>query len=192
MRGPYVILMSGTPASGKDTVSAELLAMSSEFVHFRKHKIEAGGRRDDSYILVSKEQFDVMVQAEEFTQYHFRYNRGYGVARSEIKRCWAEGKTPIIHVGKYENITAFTDSGIDMFSVLLLTSRHQTEQRLHARHPGDLTEVQARLQSYDEERAELSALILSGSALHFNIIVENTLGDAVDAAALIQRALHPA
>jgi guanylate kinase len=186
---PRVILMSGTPASGKDTISAALMALSPQFSHFKKHKIGTGGKLDDSYILVSKEQFDSMAQDQQFIQYHYRYDRGYGVARSELERCWAQGKTPIIHVGKYENIAMFSDSGIDIFSILLLSSREQSEQRLCARHPGDPEEVQARLKAYDEERAELAALILNGSALRFDIMIENSQSKSSAIAALIQRAL---
>ena len=77
-----LLLLSGTPASGKDTVTNAIIKKSNKFTHFRKHKISTGGKLDSSYILVSKESFDTLANNNEFIQYHYRYDRGYGVIGS--------------------------------------------------------------------------------------------------------------
>lgn len=186
-----LILISGTPASGKDTITDALIMLNSDFIHFRKHKISTGGKLDDSYYLVTKEKFDEMVNNGDFVQHHYRYDRGYAVARHVLEENWKNGKVPIIHVGKYENIDPFfKDNNISIISILLLVSRKETENRLSERHAKDSAEIKTRLLAYDEERKELSDLISCGTELKFDLIIENTRSKAEKAASLIHKLIQ--
>ena len=170
-----IILLSGTPASGKDSVSNDLVEKNKKFTHFRKHKINVGGKLDDSYILVDKPNFDTMAENNEFIQYHYRYDRGYAVSKEELENNFEKGLIPIIHVGKYENIFPFYNlENVNIISVLLLTSAKESEKRLYERHSNNEEEVKARMKAYQEERNELSELMQSGKSLKFNFIIENT------------------
>jgi len=170
-----LLLLSGTPASGKDSITNALINLDSKFVHFKKHKIATGGKLDTSYHLVTKKEFHQMENNGEFVQCHYRYDRGYGVARHELEGYWAFGKIPIVHVGKYENIDLFfREKNILIVSILLLISKNETKCRLYERHVNDNTEIDNRLMAYDEERKELANLISSGSELKFDLMIENT------------------
>jgi len=146
-----LILLSGTPASGKDTLTKELCDIDERFVHFKKHKIATGGKLDNTYYLVSKEEFDKMVSNGEFLQYHYRYNRGYGVSYKELFSLKEQGKIPIIHVGKYENIIPFKqNTKFSFLSILIYANKNTTYERLKKRH-SDKQEIEKRLKAYDEE-----------------------------------------
>lgn len=173
-----VILLSGTPASGKDTLTNKLTELDDRFVHFRKHKINTGGKLDDTYYLISKEAFDSMAENGEFIQYHYRYDRGYGVSKEELVRLNSIGKIPIIHVGKYENIAKFRDAKLNgVMSVLLFTDKATTKKRLELRHPNNEDEINKRLTAYGEEIEQLKNVYLDNQLLDFNFIFKNNFDD---------------
>ena len=183
-----LLLLSGTPASGKDTITKALCNSHLPFQHFRKHKSARTGKTDSTYIFVDQQQFDAMAARQEFVQYHYRYERGYGVSKQELERIWQRDGIPIIHVGKYENIQFFTKlSNVEITNLLLLTSRQETQRRLEARHGNDRNEIGARLRAYEEERNELADLIRSGRDIAFSGILNNSELPPEDAANLIVR-----
>lgn len=173
-----IILLSGTPASGKDTLTNELIKLDKRFVHFKKHKIAAGGKMDDTYYLIPKKEFDDMAQNNEFVQYHYRYDRGYAVSLKELKKLKELNMIPIIHVGKYENIQKFRDFGLkNILSILIHTNRDVTLERLKKRHINDGAEIEKRITAYDEEIVQLCEKLDEEKVLDFNIVLDNNSND---------------
>jgi len=169
-----IILLSGTPASGKDTLTHKLTELDNRFVHFKKHKIATGGKLDDTYYLISKTEFDHMAETNQFVQYHYRYDRGYGVSYVELERLKKENKIPIIHVGKYENIMKFRESGLkNILSILIYTDKKETEKRLNIRHKDNPYEIEKRLKAYDEEIEQLCEVYNKQKILDFDLIFIN-------------------
>jgi guanylate kinase len=178
-----LILLSGTPASGKDTLTEELNNRDSRFSHFKKHKIASGGKLDETYHLTSKERFDDMVQNNEFVQFHYRYDRGYGVSLDELLKMKEDNKIPIIHVGKYENIAKFRQFGLrNILSVFIFTDRNSTKDRLIKRHTDNPDEVEKRLSAYDEEIDMLRRAASQNRRLDFDLVIKNN-GSSVERAA---------
>ena len=169
-----LLLLSGTPASGKDTITSLLVELDSRFCHFKKHRSSNEPKTDGTYNHVTPDEFSSMVAQGAFLQHHYRYDRGYGVARSELDQHWVKGEIPIIHVGKYENISPLRAQDVTATSVLLMVSFLETQHRLQQRHAGDIEEVERRIAAYQEEREELADLVRSGNALEFDLIVDNS------------------
>jgi len=169
-----LLLLSGTPASGKDTITRLLLELDPRFRHFKKHRSSDQEKADGTYIHVTSNEFSSLLAQGAFLQHHYRYDRGYGVAHSELDQHWAKGEIPIIHVGKYENISPIRTQEVKATSVLLMVSLSETQRRLHQRHTDDIEEVERRIAAYHEEREELATLIRSGKALEFDLIVDNS------------------
>lgn len=184
-RDNNLLLLSGTPASGKDTITNLLIELNPRFQHFKKHRSSNQPKADENYIHVSPEEFSNMATHGEFLQYHYRYDRGYGVAHSELKRHWAKSEIPIIHVGKYENIALLRAKEVVSISALLMVSLLETKHRLKKRHNGDIKEEAQRIDAYHEERAELAALVSSGNELAFDLIIDNTTEQAEVVARLL-------
>lgn len=173
-----IILLSGTPASGKDTLTNELMKLDKRFAHFKKHKIATGGKMDDTYYLIPKEEFDNMAKNNEFVQYHYRYDRGYAVSLKELKRLKELNMIPIIHVGKYENIQKFRDFGLkNILSILIHTNRNITFDRLKERHKEDNDEIKKRITAYDEEIVQLCEKLNKEKVLDFDIVLNNNTKD---------------
>ena len=173
-----IILLSGTPASGKDTITTELNKIDNRFVHFKKHKIASGGKLDDTYYLISKDEFDNMAESNQFVQYHYRYDRGYGVSVNELNRLKKLNKIPIIHVGKYENIIKFKEFGIKkILSILIYADRGTTKKRLELRHSENYSEIEKRLTAYDEEIKQLCDGFNDNKVLDFDLVFKNDYQD---------------
>lgn len=180
-----LLLLSGTPASGKDTITRQLAGIDPRFIHFKKHRSSDQAKTDGTYIHVTDEEFSSMLNQGAFLQHHYRYGRGYGVAQSELDKHWAKGEIPIIHVGKYENIIPFRTQEVTATSVLLMVTLSETYYRLQQRHHGDAEEVERRIAAYHEERADLAALISSGCSLEFDFIIENSRENPKEIAEII-------
>lgn len=169
-----VLLLSGTPASGKDTITSLLLELNSRFRHFKKHRASDQPKNDGTYIHVAPDEFRAMADQGAFLQHHYRYGRGYGVSLKVLNQHWANEEIPIIHVGKYENIAPLRIEEVNTTSVLLMVSLLETERRLKQRHVDDTKEIERRIAAYYEERAELASLINPGTTLEFDLMVENS------------------
>ena len=177
-----IILLSGTPASGKDTITNQLNKIDNRFSHFKKHKIANGGKLDNSYYLIDREKFDKMAQNNQFVQYHYRYDRGYGVSLNELNRLKNSNKIPIIHVGKYENIIKFKQFGLkNILSILIYTNREITKNRLEKRHIKDSDEIKKRLNAYDEEIQQLCDVFNNKKVLDFDLVFNNNYQDYKEA-----------
>lgn len=129
-----------------------------------------------------------MIEKSEFIQYHYRYNRGYGVSIKELNKIFDSCKVPIIHVGKYENLKPFKElEGVEVVSILLVVSKNETIKRLNARHLDDAEEIESRVNAYIEERAEIASLISSCNSLNFDFMINNDNKSASDIARKIHK-----
>ncbi len=175
------VLLSGAPATGKDTLSRKLAGRDSVFTIFRKHRADpVGSPTDDSvYIPVSVDEFQSIVDADGFIQHHSRYGRRYGVSRNEYSRLTEEGKISIIHIGKYENLRALREGIPDCVSILLWTDRSVVEKRLRRRHGDRTDEIGEHLNAYDQEVEQLKA---AADEIDFGIVFVNNGSNPNDAA----------
>jgi len=149
MNTAQILLLSGPPASGKDTVSHELINRNNRFVLFKKHR--AGGETNSGYIDISTAQFKEMEAQNKFIQSHLRYGRLYGVSRDGIEKTLAYGKIPIIHTGRIENLVKLKDVfGQKCIAIHLWEHRDILAERIRKRH-NNAEEISARITALDEE-----------------------------------------
>lgn len=159
-----LLILSGTPASGKDSVTDALIAHSDRFVRLKKHRSGEGGRQDDTYTQVTSWVFRTMVRRQAFAQWHARYDRLYGVSWTALDAAWAAGKIPVIHNGRPIDAQALLNlPGVLARHVVLLCSEPATRRRLALRsaQPGFADDADARLKAYAEERDELTEMLRS-------------------------------
>lgn len=157
MKNAQVLLLSGVPASGKDTISQWLVANSTHFELFKKHRAGCN-KPNSSYINVSDELFQELTERGEFLQAHTRYTRSYGVGKENIKIALMQNKIPIIHTGRIENLVILKQSleqeiGVKSVAVHLWEAKQVIEARLEARH-AENSEISARLIALEEELSD--------------------------------------
>lgn len=167
-----LILLSGTPASGKDTITERLVEeYAGTYVHFKKHRAASPKQIKATYYNVSKSTFENMIRQGEFIQYHERYNRYYGISKRVLDDHLSRGLKPIIHTGKLANLMTI-DKNVNHSTVkiLLWTTKDIIKERLTLRHKNDPEEISRRLAAADEEMKELK---MNGNLDKFNLIIEN-------------------
>jgi len=92
----------------------------------------------------------------------------------ELKRLKELNKIPVIHAGKYENIIKFKEFGIkNILSILIYTDRNTTKKRLELRHSEDISEINKRLDAYDEEIQQLCNIFNNKKVLDFDLVFKN-------------------
>lgn len=194
-----VLLLSGTPASGKDTITNHLVSGVIDscgwaFSQFKKDKLvhdvvsAAHDDRNACYNLVDSNAFSQKVRSGDYIQYHTRYSNGYGVSKAQLEALWKQHLIPIIHNGKQENLLPFWQADFSCFHALLLCAESETWSRLRSRQPDQAAEWEKRLSAYWEERAELATYLSQGQTLAAHMCIATDQVNAADAADWIQHA----
>ncbi len=178
------LILSGTPASGKDTITDLLeLVSGGQYCLLKKHKSMRSPQsalrvpRKAAYHLVDEATFRDMICENRFVQYHYRYGQGYGVAREELEALGQFGQIPVIHNGLQENLPAFLQDGarIEVFSVLLISGQSSTRDRILARNGHDAVDLERRLCAYGEERKELADHLRAGHPFFHHLAINTGL-----------------
>lgn len=99
-----IIVLSGAPASGKDTITKELHKLDPRYVLLKKYRsINSNERIKNCYYNITEKEFLVKINNNDFLEYHKRYNRYYGVAKVTLQSILYKNSVPIIHIGRIEN-----------------------------------------------------------------------------------------
>jgi guanylate kinase len=133
------LILYGAPATGKDTVTAELVSRDSRFEHFKRLKVGPG--RTKGYRMISSRQADDLRQISgEILWENSRYGATYLVDRSELEQIWAAGQVPVVHLGQVEAVAAVTgdvETGGSWTVVELYCSPVILRNRIRSRATGD-------------------------------------------------------
>jgi guanylate kinase len=176
------ILLSGPPASGKDSVTSALHRLDPRLVLFPR--LKAGTGRMAGYRPISFEALDRMVSERRIIQSHERYGNRYAVDREYLYALLAEGKHPVIHVGRMHNLESFRALRPTFLSVLLWASRDVVAKRLNLRGDDLLEE---RLDAWEVECADI-ARASGGDA--FDIAIDTGAASIDESADAIMRAMR--
>lgn len=177
-----IIVFSGMPASGKDTITGRLNQINPGIVYFKKYR--AIGPKDklkDTYFNVSVEEFEKMIEQEAFIQYHGRYSRYYGIAKSTLIELLNEDIVPIIHIGRIENYYTFIKNlkefekqnnlEINVIHIQLWEEKNELERRIKKRDVNE-EEVQKRICAMEQEFYDAKEM-MQKQKKPFSIIIKN-------------------
>ncbi|MFC4912229.1 guanylate kinase [Actinomadura gamaensis] len=175
------VILYGPPASGKDTITAELSRQDDRFVLLTK--LKAGTGRSRGYRYVSADELDALRDAGRVVLETERYGNRYAVDRHDIDALTNAGCIPVVHVG---DIAGLQDLGaavpLTWTSVRLWVPRETTAERSAAR--GD-TDTPSRVRAWNEADADLRA---NGEAVTFDLTIRTNEADPAEAAKLISQA----
>ena len=135
-----VLVLFGSPAAGKDTVTG-LLEDIGRFSLARRYKMGTG--RTKGYVPVLKPEYDQLHQSGMVVSEVERYGNRYLLTSLELRRISESDRIAVVHTASVDEYESLPD---EWGRVLLLASREATIARLIARGDTDFVE---RLELYD-------------------------------------------
>jgi guanylate kinase len=177
------LLLYGPPASGKDSITAELSRQDARFELFTK--LKAGNGRSAGYRQVSPDDLKALSDAGRLVVETHRYGNRYAVDRDELDALTEAGRIPVVHMGNLPDLRRLrTAIPLIWTSVLLWIPREVCAQRSENRGDPDSPR---RLRAWDETNTDLQAA-QEGSP--FDLIIHTDQTDPEEAARRIIEAVN--
>jgi len=139
------LILYGPPASGKDAVSAALIASDPRYVLFER--LKAGSGRTHGYRSITHSRLHALDVAGLLLYVNNRYGNTYAIDRPGLDHIMTSSQVPIVHLGQVADLKALTGYPAKWLTVLLWCARGTSAERLHDR--GD-TDVEARMTAWDD------------------------------------------
>ena len=156
---PLLVVISGPSGVGKDAVLAELKKLPHPW-HFAvtaTTRPPRPGEQDGiDYIFLDTDTFRQMRESDQFLECAQVYNHWYGVPRSQVRQAFAAGKDVILKIDVQGAATVRQLAPAAPFIFLLPGSLAELSQRLTQRQTETAAEAQLRLQTAQQELAQVA------------------------------------
>lgn len=156
-----LIILSGVAGAGKDTVKREIVKQM-EGVHtipsFTTRDPRPGDILGETYVFVTKEQFEEMIKNEEVYEYDIHHNHYYGTSKKYINEKAKKGIIiKDIDVNGTEKLVELLKDEIKIITIFLRVPKKELEERLRQRidNPSE-EEIDLRLSRFDYEESKIS------------------------------------
>lgn len=147
------VMLYGPPAAGKDTITAALTELDTQYVPFARLKVGKG--KVEGYRMGTPEQLAGLEACGDVIYRNERYGNVYVVDRPGLEQAMEGGKTPVVHLGQMVGMEQVASLfPVHWVRVLLWCSKETTARRSPQR--GD-TDTAARLVVWDATQADLAA-----------------------------------
>jgi guanylate kinase len=149
-----VFIISAPSGSGKSTLVSRLLAIDPGLrfsVSYTTRKPRGNEQPGDSYVYISREEFEERRERGEFLEYAEVFGNYYGTNRNVLEQARREGKDLIldIDVQGARQLKERISEAVSIF--ILAPSRDILEQRLRSRSEDSEEVIQRRLREAAEE-----------------------------------------
>ena len=157
-----LVILSGVSGAGKDTIKRELIKRM-ENVESLPSYTSRPQRPDDiegqTYIFVTKPEFEEMIQNGEFYEYDIHHDNYYGTSRKLLNEKISKGKVIVkdIDVNGTEHLKELLEKDTKIVTIFLRVPKKELKRRLEERaDKPSPQEVILRLNRFDYEESKIS------------------------------------
>ena len=156
-----LLILSGVAGSGKDTIKKELIKRMENvesLPSYTSRPQRPGDINGQTYCFVTKEEFEKMLENDEFYEYDVHHNNYYGTSKKFLNDKIASGKIIVkdIDVNGTEHLKEILKNDTKVVTVFLKVPKEELKRRLENRidKPGP-DEVKLRLNRFDYEESKI-------------------------------------
>ncbi len=157
-----LVILSGVAGAGKDTIKKELIKRMENvesLPSYTSRPIRPGDIDGKTYIFVTKQEFEKMIQDGEFYEYDIHHNNYYGVPRKILNEKLKNGKIIVkdVDVNGTENLIKLLKNETKIITIFLRVPKQELRHRLEEREdkPNE-EEIILRLNRFDYEESKIS------------------------------------
>jgi guanylate kinase len=181
---PLLIVISGTPGAGKDSVIQRLKERDHPF-HFVVTATDRPPRPGEvhgkDYFFFTTEEFTGLIENDELLEHALVYGQHKGVPKQQVREALASGKDVVIRIDVQGAATIRELAPEAVLIFLTAPSEEELVQRLHQRGSDSPDQLEKRIATAREEMKRLS---------EFDYVVINRDGEleraADDVLAIVQ------
>ena len=178
-----LVILSGVAGAGKDTIKKELIKRMENvesLPSITSRNIRPGDIDGETYIFVSKEEFEEMINNEELYEYDVHHNQYYGTSRKILNEKINSGKIIVkdIDVNGTEHLKELLQNDTKVVTIFLRVPKNELENRLKNRiDKPSPAEIKLRLNrfDYEESRINLYDYVLKNNDLEKTVQIIMTI-----------------
>ena len=183
-----LVILSGVAGAGKDTIKKELIKRMENvesLPSYTSRPIREGDVEGGTYHFISREDFERMIENEEFYEYDIHHNQYYGTSRKLLNEKIKSGKIIVkdIDVNGTEHLKELLGNDTKVVTIFLRVPKEELKHRLENRiDKPSPQEIILRLNrfDYEESRIHLYDYVLKNNDLEKTVqiimtIIENEM-----------------
>ena len=183
-----LVILSGVAGAGKDTIKKELIKRMENvesLPSYTSRAIRGGDVEGETYHFISREEFEKMIENEEFYEYDIHHNQYYGTSRKLLNDKIKSGKIIVkdIDVNGTEHLKELLGNDTKVVTIFLRVPKEELKHRLENRiDKPSPQEIILRLNrfDYEESRINLYDYVLKNNDLEKTVqiimtIIENEM-----------------
>ena len=178
-----LVILSGVAGAGKDTIKKELIKRMENvesLPSYTSRLMREGDVEGGTYHFVSKEEFENMIEREEFYEYDVHHNNYYGTSRKLLNHKINSGKIIVkdIDVNGTEHLKDLLKNDTKVVTIFLRVPKEELKRRLESRiDKPSPEEIILRLNrfDYEESRIDLYDYVIKNDDLEKTVQIIMTI-----------------
>lgn len=157
-----LVILSGVAGAGKDTIKKELIKRMENvesLPSYTSRPMREGDVEGGTYNFVSREEFEKMIENQEFYEYDIHHNQYYGTSRKLLNDKIKSGKIIVkdIDVNGTEHLKELLGNDTKVVTIFLRVPKEELKQRLGNRiDKPSPQEIVLRLNRFDYEESRIN------------------------------------
>ena len=176
-----LVVLSGVSGAGKDTIKKALIARMDNvesLPSYTDRLPREGEKNGEVYNFVSKEEFEKMIENNEFYEYNVQHEHYYGTSRKLMNEKIKSGKVIVkdIDVNGTANLIKLLGNDTRVVTIFLKVGKEELKRRLIER--GDnVQDIEVRLGrlEYEEDKIKLYDYVIKNDDFEKTVQVIMTI-----------------